>query len=390
MFFGASPEIFERAKRLRENMTPQELALWNRLSSNKLSGLRFKPQHPIDKFIADFYCHKLKLVVEIDGNYHQEEEQKLHDQYREELMKNLGLKVVRFTNEEIENQIDDVIERIKSLTVNLTLSFKTTKKSIYRVNGSRDQMEDTIAIEAPLEIRIKKDGELMGKSIAVTMRTPGNDAELALGFLFTEGILKDFEVVKECVQVEENVIEVDIRSNTEVNLSQSDRNFYTTSSCGVCGKASIDAIQVDSSFTLNSDLTKISESVLFNLQEKLKKEQSAFEATGGIHAAALFDLDGIIQELREDVGRHNALDKLLGASWQAGKMPLSNTILLLSGRASFELVQKANMAGIPFIVAVGAPSSLAIELAEEHQHTLVGFLKSDRFNIYTGHERIER
>lgn len=270
-----------------------------------------------------------------------------------------------------------------------TLSSKTTQKIIHKVNETTEQVEDIVAIEAPLEIRIKRQSDLIGKSVAVTMRTPGNDEELALGFLFTEGILSDFNEVVEATEIEENVVEVIVQKEAAINLSQSDRNFYTTSSCGVCGKASIDAIQVDSSFSLFGDIPTVSKQVLFHLQDTLKKEQSAFEATGGIHAAALFDTNGNLLELREDVGRHNALDKLIGSAWQNGQIPMSNHVLLLSGRASFELVQKASMAGIPIIAAVGAPSSLAVELAEEHRHTLVGFLKSDRFNIYTGHERIE-
>ncbi len=269
-----------------------------------------------------------------------------------------------------------------------TLSVNTAVKSIHRANTSIEPIEDIVAIESPLEIRVRKENELAGKSIAVTMRTPGNDAELALGFIFTEGILKEAKDAIRTKVIEENVVEVLIKDNASVNFSQSDRNFYTTSSCGVCGKASIEAIKVAPSFTVNQDL-KLSKTIFFDLQQKLREVQSAFDATGGIHASALFNLDGNLIEMREDVGRHNALDKLIGYAWQEGLLPLSHSILLLSGRASFELVQKASMAGIPFIVAVGAPSSLAIDLAQENGHTLIGFLKSDRFNIYTGNERIK-
>lgn len=267
---------------------------------------------------------------------------------------------------------------------------KTKRKQIQRFGTeSSYTKDDLVAIEAPLEIHIQKETEISGKSIAVTMRTPGNDAELALGFPFTEGILKDFKAVVNTIQLEENVVTIMVKEDTELNLSQSDRNFYTTSSCGVCGKASIDAIQVTPQFQLTENTPKINASTLFNLQEKLLAEQSTFTETGGIHAAALFNLKGELQLLKEDVGRHNALDKLIGNLWSQGLLPAAESILLLSGRASFELIQKATMAGIPFIVAVGAPSSLAIELAENNQHTLIGFLKQERFNCYVGHERIE-
>ena len=388
MFYGATPEIFERARALRDNMTRHELMLWDRLRANQIRGIRFKSQHPIDQFIADFYCHKHKLIIEIDGPNHQQEEQIQYDNYREEIVKNLGLKVIRFTNEQVENDIEGVIKEIENLVDESLIG--TIQKEIVRIEReSRNNYLDTIAIESPLEIRIKKENQLTGNSIAVTMRTPGNDIELALGFIFTEGILKDFNDIIKVEMPEENVVEVLLVNESKIDLSQSDRNFYTTSSCGVCGKASIEAIKVDSSFSVVENLAKIEKSALLNLQEKLKAVQSAFEATGGIHASALFDLRGNLIELREDVGRHNALDKLIGYAWKRGNLPLSDHVVLLSGRASFELVQKASMAGIPYIVAVGAPSSLAVELAEENGHTLIGFLKSDRFNIYTGHERIK-
>lgn len=267
---------------------------------------------------------------------------------------------------------------------------KTQKRQIKRFeNGTFSAKEDLVAIEAPLEIHLQKESEISGKSVAVTMRTPGNDAELVLGFLFTEGILSDFNSIVSTSQLDENIVTVLVKDDTAINLSQSDRNFYTTSSCGVCGKASIDAIKVSSIFKLAGFSPKVKPELLFGLQEKLLEQQSTFAETGGIHAAALFNIGGELELLKEDVGRHNALDKLIGNLWSQGMLPASNHILLLSGRASFELVQKATMAGIPVIVAVGAPSSLAIELAENNQHTLIGFLKKQRFNCYTGHERIE-
>lgn len=256
--------------------------------------------------------------------------------------------------------------------------------------GKNNQHEftDHVAIEAPLEISWQKETELETQTLAVTMRTPGNDMDLALGFLFTEGILHDFAVVERVVAMEENKVTVVVQPDTSLNVSQSDRNFYTTSSCGVCGKSSIEAIRVQNHFQSQKGLPKVDKSTFYALQSKLLEDQSAFEQTGGIHAAALFNESGKLLHVREDVGRHNALDKLIGYAWSQGYLPLQQHILLLSGRASFELVQKAVMAGIPIIASVGAPSSLAIALAEEHGTTLIGFLKEDRFNLYCDDERI--
>lgn len=259
---------------------------------------------------------------------------------------------------------------------------------ILRPDGQK-KLTDQVAIEAPLEISWQKETELTSNSLAVTMRTPGHDMNLALGFLFTEGILHNFDVVRQVMALEENKVTVMVDGDTTVDVSQSDRNFYTTSSCGVCGKSSIEAIRVQSRFQTEKNEPMVSKNIFYTLQSKLIREQSAFDQTGGIHAAALFNADGQFIELREDVGRHNALDKLIGHLWSQGQLPLQQHILLLSGRASFELVQKAVMAGIPIIASVGAPSSLAIELAEEHGTTLIGFLKENRFNLYCGDERIE-
>lgn len=271
---------------------------------------------------------------------------------------------------------------------------QATESSIAQVsikkayNDRSEEIQDWIAIEAPLEIRLKKEGDLMAKPVSVTMRTPGHDELLALGFLFTEGILFDYRSVISVDTVDENVVEVLVSSDTETELGNADRNFYTTSSCGVCGKASIDAINVKSRFQLDPVSPTIDKQQIFGLQQKLIVQQSSFVKTGGIHASALFSSTGELIALKEDVGRHNAMDKLVGECWQKGLLPLTDKVLLLSGRASFELIQKATMAGISTIVSVGAPSSLAIELAAENRHTLVGFLKEDRFNIYTGAARV--
>lgn len=257
---------------------------------------------------------------------------------------------------------------------------------------------DTLAIEEPLEIRIAygRQPNRLVKNISVTMRTPGNDAELATGFLFTEGIIKhkiELAAVNHCfiacAENKENVIQVELSENVVPELKNTDRNFYTTSSCGVCGKGSIEAIKTVSSFHPDKENELfIAQQTLLKLPALLRMRQSIFDSTGGLHACALFTQNGELILLREDVGRHNALDKLIGAALNSDLLPLNNNILLLSGRASFELVQKAAMAGISIIAAVGAPSSLAVQLAEEFGITLVGFLRQQRFNIYTQQQRI--
>ncbi|MBK6635391.1 MAG: formate dehydrogenase accessory sulfurtransferase FdhD [Chitinophagaceae bacterium] len=264
---------------------------------------------------------------------------------------------------------------------------------IHKVNsGTINETADKVAVEEPLEIQLaySTSSGRMIKNIAVTMRTPGNDEELAAGFLFTEGIIQNAADIRETKQpgADENRVLVELQENVQPVLSNIARNFYSTSSCGVCGKASIDAIRSVSQYGMEHDHLLINASVLYHLQDGLKKQQKVFEDTGGIHAAALFNREGKFLMLREDVGRHNALDKLIGAALLKNELPLNNCILLLSGRASFELVQKAAMAGIKLIVAVGAPSSLAVEMAKETGITLIGFLRNDRFNMYSGKHRV--
>ncbi|GLU54758.1 formate dehydrogenase accessory sulfurtransferase FdhD [Dyadobacter frigoris] len=252
--------------------------------------------------------------------------------------------------------------------------------------------EDQLAIEEPLEIQVKYDlaGNQTKKSISVTMRTPGNDEELAVGFLFTEGIINDKSQVEKINTdiFDENKVLVTLTENVVPKFQTSERNFYTTSSCGVCGKSSIDAIKTVSSFQQKEDNISVPANLFYTLQKTLRKEQEVFQNTGGLHASAIFDLQGNSILLREDVGRHNALDKVIGASFLNEQLPLNNIILLLSGRASFELIQKASMAGIKIVAAIGAPSSLALQLAEDFDITLIGFLGKERFNIYSGSQRI--
>ncbi|MCF2487098.1 formate dehydrogenase accessory sulfurtransferase FdhD [Dyadobacter sp. CY347] len=252
--------------------------------------------------------------------------------------------------------------------------------------------EDDLAVEEPLEIQLSyiESGKKIKKSISVTMRTPGNDDELAVGFLFTEGIIAEKSQVKVAANdiFDENKVVVDLADDFVPMINSLERNFYTTSSCGVCGKTSIDAIKTISAYQNNDNTLLVSRKVIFSLKDKLNVQQSIFESTGGLHASALFDVNGHFIALREDVGRHNALDKLVGNALLNGLLPLADKILLLSGRASFELIQKAGMAGIKIVAAIGAPSSLAVKLAEESNMTLIGFLKNDKFNIYSGFERI--
>ncbi|WP_273276591.1 formate dehydrogenase accessory sulfurtransferase FdhD [Roseivirga sp.] len=262
-------------------------------------------------------------------------------------------------------------------------------RKIKRVGSFTEVVEDSIAIEEPLEISMKKESEITTTKVSITMRTPGNDSDLALGFLFTEGILADFNDVVSVSEFVENEILITLKDSAQIEVGQIDRNFYTTSSCGVCGKASIDAIHTVSSFDIdNFDLT-VKREVLYELPASLQHYQTTFNQTGGIHAAALFTNEGALISYQEDVGRHNALDKLIGEAFTKGQLPLRNNILLLSGRGSFELLQKAGMAGIPIVACVGAPSSLAIDLAEEQAITLIGFLKKDRFNLYSRYERVQ-
>jgi FdhD protein len=269
---------------------------------------------------------------------------------------------------------------------------------ILKVKGMEKTIqEDLLVMEEPLEIRLvyHKNGVYHHKSISVTLRTPGQEEELALGFLFTEGIIASAAQVKSISpaivrmkQAKDNAIVVELADEVNVNIRKLERHFYTASSCGVCGKASIEAVRVQGQYELAESQPLFSAAILHTLPEKLLRQQSVFDCTGGLHGAALFDMDGKLVSAREDVGRHNALDKLIGAELLRASLPLSNHGVLVSGRAGFELVQKSLMAGIPIMAAVGAPSSLAVELAEEAGMTLVGFLRNGQFNIYSHPERV--
>jgi FdhD protein len=256
--------------------------------------------------------------------------------------------------------------------------------------------DDVVAVEEPLAIRLSwpqpDGGEHIVRDIAVTMRTPGQDEELALGFLFTEGLLLATDQITQLSRPAgddaQNILIVELQAAPDLSHTQLERNFFVTSSCGVCGKASIDAIRTHAQFDVRGDELLMPADVLASLPELLSVGQEAFAGTGSVHAAALFTPEGLRGEVYEDVGRHNAVDKLIGANLRAGQLPLWNVGMFVSGRSSFELVQKARMAGCAMLAAVGAPSSLAVELAWESDMTLLGFVRDGRFNVYAGPARI--
>ena len=271
------------------------------------------------------------------------------------------------------------------------MSKRSQAISIAKVRESlRETVDDRVAVEEPLEIRLgfQQDGERMTQAVSITMRTPGDDEELAVGFLFSERIIRspaDVAIVKPCQG--DNTIRVELEEGVGVDLERLRRHFYTTSSCGVCGKASLDALHVMGAEPPDTE-TRFAKDVLISIPDRVRRAQAIFDETGGLHAAAAFAADGTIVAVREDVGRHNAVDKVVGALFREHRLPAGDLGLMVSGRASFELMQKALVAGMPLMAAVSAPSSLAVELAREFNVTLVGFLRDGSYNVYSGEERI--
>jgi len=271
------------------------------------------------------------------------------------------------------------------------MSTSTARRRVLRVpvSGAADYRADLLAVEEPLEIRVD------GEPLTVTMRTPGDDIDLTAGFLFTEGLLAGLGDVHEIRMCDENVAAVTVADDGGLlktggvdRFQSAARNFLTTSACGVCGKDSIEAIRVRSAFDVAADQVRVSPAVLAGLPDRLRDAQRVFSRTGGLHAAGLFTPDGTLLVLREDVGRHNAVDKVAGWALRSGLVPLTGHVLLVSGRASFELAQKALMLGLPVLAAVSAPSSLAVSLAEEGGMTLIGFLRGAAMNVYAGPQRV--
>ena len=273
-------------------------------------------------------------------------------------------------------------------------SIRDFKVQVLQKDGSRNSLHDAVAVEEPLEIRLSVKGFTL--RVATTMRTPGNDKELALGFLWSEGIIRDIESIQSVkrstdprLEVSENVIVVELSAGTQLDWSRLNRRTDVQSSCGICGRQSLQSLK---NFQISQPRgTSWPEDLSLGIfLEQLSSSQNMFQRTGGVHASGLFDYDGNLICLREDVGRHNALDKVVGWSLDQQFVPAKDTILLVSGRISFELVQKALLAGIPNLVGIGAPSSLAIELAEEFDLTLLGFLRENSVNVYSGDWRIGR
>ncbi|MBH8575276.1 formate dehydrogenase accessory sulfurtransferase FdhD [Nostocaceae cyanobacterium CENA369] len=259
-------------------------------------------------------------------------------------------------------------------------------------NGKKRLRQDQLTTEEPLEIRLV----CQTRTIAVTMRTPGADFELAAGFLYSEGVInsrEDIQRISYCVdesvdgEQRYNIVNVELRQGLIPDLQPLERHFYTNSACGVCGKASLEALRLRGYPDILPNLM-VTPEIIYSLPDKLRAAQGIFTATGGLHAAAVFDTQGQLLNLQEDVGRHNALDKLIGTALLSEELPLNNHILMVSGRSSFEILQKSTAAGIPIVCSVSAPSSLAMSVAQEFGITLIGFLRGERFNIYSGLERI--
>jgi len=274
----------------------------------------------------------------------------------------------------------------------------TVEVEVERIGGADTSRRDQLAAEEPLEIRLGYGPPTARRrrSLTVTMRTPGDDVELAVGFLFAEGIVRraaDIATAENCGPAVgprrlRNVVRVELAPGLRVDSKQVARTFLTTSACGLCGKASLQALAYVDHAPV-ADGTAVRATLIHALPDALRRVQMVFERTGGLHAAALFDHDGRLLDVREDVGRHNALDKLIGARVLADAVPLTNYLVLVSGRAGYELVQKAVAAGVPILAAVGAPSSLAAELARDANVTLLGFVRGGRFNIYSAPQRID-
>ena len=268
---------------------------------------------------------------------------------------------------------------------------QTVTAKVKKITSSQAEVvDDVVVVEEPLEIQLSfvNGGRRVIRSVSVTMRTPGKDNELAVGFLYTEGILKNPEDVEEVSELENNKICVVLRDAIKVDFNQLSRHFYTSSSCGVCGKTSLEALKMGNAQPFIGATPILEQGFICKMPTLLRKHQQTFARTGGLHAAALFNTSGKIQLSNEDVGRHNAVDKVAGSILLDSSLDPAESILMVSGRTSYEILQKSIRAGIPFVAAVGAPSSLAVELANVFNVTLLGFLTEQRFNVYSAPERV--
>jgi FdhD protein len=284
---------------------------------------------------------------------------------------------------------------LEKRTANRARRGSKTKARVRVVEGGRMRVRpDSLATEEPMEIRLLSGGAR--QTVAVTMRTPGADFELAAGFLYGEGLVKtpeDIAKISYCVdsdldaEQQYNIVNVELRGGHEYDLRPLERHFYTSSACGVCGKASLEQLELRGCPIVPPG-PEVSAQTVYSLPGKLREAQGLFDATGGLHAAALFDAKGELLTLREDVGRHNATDKLVGWALLEGRLPLADHVVLVSGRSSFEILQKCLTAGVPIVCAISAPSSLAVDVARQFGITLVGFLRGGKFNVYAGFERV--
>jgi FdhD protein len=357
-----------------------ELELNNLLSQHKTQHLSSVMRHHTSSFYepfigiytSDFYANAKTLI--------DEEEFSLQNIYKQ-----VQVNAVKPINETALTSVDSPEEYRKAKLWADAQAQTSSVRIIKNTVSSIETKDDVLAVEEPLEISIATNinGIKSSRNIAVTMRTPGNDEELAIGFLFTEGIIHSANEVAYLQSKGHNKICVFLVENVQPNLQNTERNFYTTSSCGVCGKASIEAIRTKLPENIQHQSAEINSEILSKIYTEINSYQSVFAQTGGIHASALFTAVGTLKSIREDVGRHNALDKLIGVQLLTKQIINPSDILLLSGRASFELIQKAAMAQIQIVASIGAPSSLAVQLAEEVGIKLIGFLKGERFNVYT-------
>jgi FdhD protein len=288
----------------------------------------------------------------------------------------------------VHHRLENGIQKGVCLIEPMDRSIREFGVGRYVLTGDPSHEVDQLTVEEPLEIvlRFHRRTMLVRKPVSITMRTPGQDQELALGFLYTEGIVHERDAIEEIAQDADSSVTITVTGN--LDLKRLERHFYTSSSCGVCGKSSLEALRINREICLDPSRPKHTVEFLVQTPRLVREKQSIFQRTGGLHAAAFFDPEGNLLRICEDIGRHNAVDKLIGGELLAGRTDFSDLLLFVSGRAGFELIQKSIMSGVPFMAAVGAPSSLSVELARSYGSTLIGFLRENRLNLYSGVGRV--